>query len=720
MAEWLNSFYAPRSIAFVGASDDPTRIGGRPLHYCLRDGFDGELYAVNPTRATVQGLAAYASVADIPAAEVDLLVIAIQAKAIPKVLKQAAAKNARAAVILTSGFSETGTAGASLEAEIVAIAKQNNIRLLGPNCLGFYSTTNRVAATFSSLLETPPPAGPLAIVSQSGAYGAHIAMLARSRGIGLASFAATGNECDIDIADLIAAATADVKVKIIACYAEGIRDGRALLRAIEVARTAGKSVVLMKVGTSVIGKKAAQSHTASLAGDDRTLDQLILRSGAIRVTTTQELVDTLYVLARHGPIEGDRLGILTVSGGAGILMADVAESSGFNIARMPKTSRDKLDARIPLGSSVNPVDTTAQAMSDASLVNDAVSLMTGEADYDAIVSFFMNWPESPVLGPPLRIAIESGLKGSKKVPFAICMNAEHETVREYERAGLLVFEDPAFAVLALARAVEAAKAIGGSTRSVPDLPKATGDTFVGFDEAQALQALAKHGVPVMPFATAPNAEEAVSVSERFSPPLAIKVLSPDVHHKSDVGGVRLSVEPGRKAGETTADILSNVARLLPHADLRGVLIAPMVSSIAELIIGARIDPSFGPVVSVGMGGVYAELLDDVAIGLAPVGKHDALALIKSLSGFPLLDGARGKIRADLDAAAETISALSQFIARNRDTVAEAEINPLSLLAVGQGAMALDALIVPAESNGVLGSQEAEIWHEPSEPNIART
>ncbi|QQN74401.1 acetate--CoA ligase family protein [Croceicoccus sp. YJ47] len=709
MAKSLDALFAPRSIAFIGASNDPTRIGGRPLHYCLRDGFEGEIYPVNPSRDKVQGLKAFPSIGAIPADEVDLLVIAVPPKAIPMVLAEAGAKNVRAAVVLTSGFSETGEKGAALEAEMLATARKLGIRLLGPNCLGFYKAGDGIAATFSSLLEDgPPPQGELAIVSQSGAYGAHIAMLARRRGIGLASFAATGNECDIGVADLIEAAAADINVKVIGCYVEGIRHGRAFLRAVEVARLAGKPVILLKVGTSSSGQKAAQSHTASLAGDDRTLDQIIGRSGAIRVETTQELVDTLYVLTRRGLLASNRLGILTVSGGAGILMADAAEAAGFDIASMPEPARADLDARIPLGSSANPVDTTAQAMSDASIVRDAVSIVTRQGNYDAVVAFFMNWPESPVLGPPLREAIQQGLESGSEVPFAICMNAGPRTVSEYEETGLLVFEDPSFAVTALAHAATAGRAISGAPACVPTLPDTSTKCFVRLDEAEALAALADAGIPTMPFATARNSAEAGRISRQFDGPLAIKVISPDVQHKSDAGGVRLAVDPGNQAADAASKILADVGRAHPAAEIRGVLIAPMIRGVAELILGARIDPVFGPVVSVGMGGIFTELLDDVAIGLAPLDANEALELIRSLCGFPLLDGMRGKPRVDIRAAAETMAAMSRFIARHRGTILEVEINPLLLLEEHKGAVALDALIIPetAENPVIQNGQAA--------------
>lgn len=690
----LEALFAPRSIAFVGASDDPSRIGGRPLAYCLRDGFCGDLFPVNPSRKTIQGLPAFASIADIPVDTLDLVVIAIAPPAIPQALEQAAQKSARAAVIFTSGFSEMGPEGAQLQAEMLAAADRHSIRLLGPNCLGLFDNSTGLAATFSSMLEEDPlPPGPVGIVSQSGAYGAHICMLLRKRGVGITQFVATGNECDIDIAELIESMANHAQIKVIACYAEGISDGRRLLSAIEKARQAGKPVLLMKVGRSATGRSAAQSHTASLAGDDRTFDALLRQSGSVIVGTTRALVDALYVLCKAGPLANNRLGILTVSGGAGILMADAAENCGLDVSPMPSQARKALDTRIPLGSSINPVDTTAQVMNDPSILSDAVNAMLSDGGYGAIAAFFMNWPESNILGPAIRAAVTESLQQSPSAHFAICMNAAADTVDHYDRAGMLVFEDPEQAILALSIASEVARKLTAPVMAIAPLPgPAEGVAWDQYDEADALKALGDAGVPVAPFATANSEEEAATKSGRFEGSLAIKVLSPDIQHKSDIGGVELEVQAGQAAGVATSAMLSRVLTAAPDADIRGVIISPMITGIAELIIGARIDETFGPIVTVGLGGTFTEILEDIAIGLAPINNEDALGLIRSLRGFKLLAGARGRPHADIEAAAQAMVALSLFIAKHRETVAEVEINPL--IVRESGAVAVDALIIP--------------------------
>ena len=692
--ESLEALFAPRNIAFVGASDDPSRIGGRPLAYCLRDGFSGDLFPVNPSRKTIQGLPAFASIADIPVDTLDLVVIAIAPPAIPQALEQAAQKSARAAVIFTSGFSEMGPEGAQLQAEMLTAADRHSIRLLGPNCLGLFDNTTGVAATFSSMLEEEPlPSGPLGIVSQSGAYGAHICMPLRKRGVGITRFVATGNECDIDIAELIEAMANHTQIKVIACYAEGISDGRRLLSAIEKARQAGKPVLLMKVGRSATGKSAAQSHTASLAGDDRTFDSLLKQSGAVIVGTTRALVDALYVLCRAGPLANNRLGILTVSGGAGILMADAAENSGLDVSPMPSQARKVLDTRIPLGSSINPVDTTAQVMNDPSILSDAVKVMLSDGGYGAIAAFFMNWPESNILGPVIREAVTQSLQQNPSAHFAICMNAASGTVDHYDRAGMLVFEDPEQAILALSIASEVARKLAAPAMAIAPLPSpAKGLACDRCDESDTLETLSGFGVPVTPFATAKSEEEAATESGRFDGALAIKVLSPDIQHKSDIGGVELGVKAGQAVGVATGAMLSRVRSAAPDAEIRGVIISPMITGIAELIAGARIDETFGPVVTVGLGGTFTEILEDIAIGLAPIKHDDALGLIRSLRGFKLLSGARGRPPADIDAAAQAMVALSQFIADHREDVAEVEINPMIIRE--RGAIAVDALIVP--------------------------
>jgi acyl-CoA synthetase (NDP forming) len=692
MTSTLDALFAPRSIAFVGASGDPTRIGGRPLSYCLRERFAGPLYPINAGRSEVQGLTAYASIDAVPEAEIDLAVIAIAPGLVADAIRDAGRKGVKATVILSSGFAEVGESGAALQSEMLDAARTAGIRLLGPNSLGAFSNGTGMCATFSSLLEDGSvPMGPLGIVSQSGAYGAHLAMLMRRRGVGLSRFVTTGNEADITVADCLSHMAGDPDVGVIGCYSEGIADGRAFLAAAEAARAAGKPVVMLKVGRSEDGRKAAQSHTASLAGDDAVFDAAARAAGVERVETTQAFVDLLYTLCRRPPVAGNRLGVLTVSGGAGVLMADAASAAGFRLPPMPEAAQAAIAARVPFGSAVNPIDTTAQAMNDPTLVRDATHAMLAEGGYDAVVSFFMNWPDSPLIGPGLRAAIAEGMAGHEERTVAMAMNASDETRRAFDAAGMLVFDDPSHAVVALAASRRIGEALARSGDIGASLPPTVPLPRRSHDEAEAVALLAAAGVPMTDVVTAPTPDAVAAASTALGRRVALKILSPDILHKSDIGGVVLGLE-GEDAVRTAATaMLARCTAAAPAATIRGFLAAPMAASGLELLVGARIDHAFGPIVTVGLGGVFVEIFRDVAIGLAPLHEAGALALLRSLKAWPLLAGARGRAPADVDAAARAIAALSRFAATHRDDLVSVEVNPL--VVHEQGATGLDAVIV---------------------------
>jgi acyl-CoA synthetase (NDP forming) len=685
-------FFRPRSIAFVGASDDPQRIGGRPLAYSLRDGFNGAIFPINPGRATVQGLPAWPSLDAVPDS-IDLAVLAVPAAHVPAAIRAAGARGARGAVVLSSGFAETGAEGAGLQSAMLAAARESGLRVIGPNSLGLIANGNGVCATFSSVIETGAMRpGTLAIVSQSGAYGAHLAMLALARGIGISRFVTTGNEADVTLADCIAHMADDPAVGVIGCYSEGIEDGRAFLAAVERARRAGKPVVLMKVGRSADGQAAAQSHTASVAGDDAVFGAAAAAAGIVRVDTTQEFVDLLYTLDRRPPVGGNGLGIISVSGGAGVLMADAAAHYGFRLPPLGTAAQAELKAAIPFGSATNPVDTTAQAMNDLSLVGSAIRTMLDDAGYDAVVGFFMNWPDSPALGPRLRAAIADALHGRADRTVAVAMNAGPETIEAFDRAGMLVFDDPSHAIRALAGSRRIGEALAAEHAPEIPLAPALGLPLGALDERQSSLLLSEAGVPMAALGQAADPDAVAAAVAALDRPAVLKILSPDIAHKSDVGGVVLNLTEAVAARRAAETMLATVRAATPDVELRGFLVGPMEGGGVELLLGGRIDPVFGPVIVCGLGGVFVEIFDDVAIGLAPVDAAGARRLLQSLRAWPLLDGARGRPAADVDAAAEAIAAFSRFVAAQADDVVSVEINPLLVRAAGLGVVGLDAVI----------------------------
>lgn len=685
----LSCFLAPRRVAVVGASSDPVRIGGRPIAYMKRLGFAGEILPVNPSRAEVQGLRAYPDLAAIDGV-IDLVVIAVPTPHVAKALVDAARKGARGAVIFSSGFAEIGGDGIAQQDNLRELARAHGIRVVGPNSLGVFSAISGVAATFSSFLELEVPQdGNIAIVSQSGAFGAHLSILALERGLRLRHWVTTGNEMDLGTSDFIAAMAADPAVRVIGVYAETVGDGRRFLDAVAAARRAGKAVVVMKVGRTQAGSDAAASHTASLAGDDAVFAAALEQAGGYRVLRTDAFVDALYALSVKGVMQGDRLGILTVSGGAGVLMADAASDAGLVLPPMPDASQEALRALVPFGSPVNPVDVTAQALNDMTLVGRHLHEMFDQGGYDGVAGFFMNWVKSPTTGAALRATVAEAMAGFGDRVFAIAANATPEVIADLEAIGALVFADPT-------RTIDAMAAMQHQGEAAPlwqpeDLPLAANPFLQGpLHEAALKDLLRGYGLPFPTEYIADTAEAAAQAADRIGAPVAVKILSPDIAHKSEVGGVALNLSGGAQVQARASTMLRDVRLAVPAARIDGLLVSPMLEGIAECIVGARQDPAFGTVVMVGLGGIFTEIMGDVALRVGPVTQSQALDMIHSLRGWPLLDGARGRPLADVAALAATVAAVSRFAHAHRHCVASVELNPVLVRAAGQGVVALDA------------------------------
>ena len=685
----IDAVLAPRSVAIVGASADPTRIGGRPIRYYKLGGFAGGLYPINPNRTEIQGLKAYASLADVPAG-LDCVVVAVPPDLALPALADAAAKGARGAVIFTANYAEAGPEGIRRQQELVATARAHGMRLLGPNCLGVYNAASGHAATFGGFLEGERGApAPIGIVGQSGAYASYIYVLLRKRGLDAARWLATGNEADITVADAIAHLVGDDGVRVIAAYVEGVKDGPAFLAALDMARAAGKPVVLIKVGRSEGGAAAALSHTASLAGDDKVFDALVREAGGYRTHTTEEMVDVTEALARRGPLAGNRLGILTISGGAGVLMTDEAADRGLVLPPLPAATQARLKAENPLGSFTNPVDFTAQAVNDLNLVGHALRAILEDGEVDAVAGFFMTWVASPATGERLQAVLAEAMRGYEDRIMALAASGPQEVLAAYRAKGFILNEDPSRVVATLA----ALAAIGRMLKqarapavALDGTPRLTGAETT---EASAKRVLASAGLEVLPEAVATTPEEAATIAARLGGPVALKIVSADIAHKSDAGGVALDVAPADVAVRSHA-MLAAVAAAAPAARIEGILVGPMAGEGVELIAAARTDPAFGPVVMVGLGGVFVEVMRDVVFRAAPVDEAGALAMIDALKGRALLGGLRGRPPVDVAAAARAIAALSRVAAANAGGFDTIEINPL--LVRPQGAVMLDALI----------------------------
>ncbi len=692
----LEAILAPRSIAIIGASQDPTKIGGRPVELLRRFGFPGAIYPVNPRAAEVQGLPAYASIAAVPETP-DLAIIAVAAEAAPEALEACAGRGVKGAVIFTSGFAELGAAGEALQARLRDTAKRTGIRVLGPNCLGAVSIAERSIATFSIVLEgSLPPAGPLGIASQSGNLGSYTALLARERNIGISRFLTTGNECDVDIADAIAWLARDPATKVILCVLETCRDAPRLVAALEEARQAGKPVVVLKIGASEAGQAAAASHTGALAGSDAVFDAVFRRAGAARVYSVEQLLDLGHAAAVLGDRlpKGRRTMLLTASGGFGVLLADAASAAGLSLPTPSEETQRRILAVVPYASPRNPVDATAQMSSRPEILEAILAALLEDDSCDALLLLL----SSSLYLPRLRSVYMPTLRAVReKHPGKVVMLAVHgpaDAVAELTAMGFPVVDGVGPSAQALAGLCDlaAARSLPPPPGTPPAAPPLDRDSIAS--EAGAKAVLAAAGVPVLPERVVGSAAEAAKAASAMGFPVVLKIVSPDLPHKTEVGGVVLDLRDAEAVAAAHEAMLARVRAAAPAARIEGVLVSPMVRGGVEMILGAKRDPVFGPVVLVGLGGIFTEVLQDVAVRPAPVDEAEALAMLRSLKAVPVLDGARGRPKADLAAAAGAIAALSRFAAEHAADVAEIDINPLLLRPEGQGAVALDALIVP--------------------------
>jgi acyl-CoA synthetase (NDP forming) len=687
----LTPLLAPRSVAVLGASSDPTRIGGRPIAYMQAQGFPGGLYPVNPNRAEIQGLKAYASVADLPETP-DVAIVAVPADLAAPSIEALARRGVKAVVMFTAGFAEMDEHGAAAQAAMVATARSAGMRILGPNCLGVFDARRSYYATFSSSFDSGwPVLGRIGIASQSGAYGTHLYTLARNRGIGASLCVMTGNEGDVTVGECIGWLAENPEVDVIAVYAEGIREAPGLIAALEAARAAKKPVVMQKVGRSELGGKAAKSHTASIAGDDAVTEAVMREFGVHRARNSEEMLDIAHTATRKIYPVANTLGVITVSGGAGVLISDVAESLGLAMPEMPPQAQQKLRELVPFCAPRNPVDATAQVSNDVTLVKTFTESMVRDGGYASVLGFFSmtassrRWPRIREQLNVVRLEYPDRL-------YVLSVIVPPERRDELEADGWVVHEDPTRAVVAIeAMGRYGAAFAAGPADPAPVVPVVTLPAATP-SEAEAKRLLAGAGIASAPEAACATADEAVSAAQRFGYPVVMKILSPDILHKSEIGGVLLDISATDTVRSGFALLLDRARAAAPTARIEGVLVAKQLTGGVECILGIHRDPVFGPMAMFGLGGIFVEILKDVVFHRCPFGIDTAEAMIRSIKGAPLLLGARGHKPADVKALAEMLSRLSAFAVAAGERLQSIDLNPVFAMPEGGGAFAADAVI----------------------------
>jgi acyl-CoA synthetase (NDP forming) len=650
---------------------------------------------VNPTAQDIDGLRCYPSVSAI-GAPVDLAIVVIPAAAVVAALEECAAAGTRHALIIASGFAEEGGMQDAVQQEIASIAKRTGMRICGPNAEGFYNDIERVSATFSPTMEfyperDLPPATPrrVGVIAQSGGIGFALFNRGRADGLRFSQVISTGNEVDLSAADFFAHMVDDPATDAILLFLESIRDPARFTAAAARAARLGKPVVAVKVGRSQAGVRAAASHTASMAGWDAAYDALFRKYGIATARDPDEAVAIMAAFVTCPLPRGKRAAIVTVSGGAGAWMADTLSAAGLEVPELPPALQETIGAFIPsYGSARNPIDITAQAAGEGGIVRCLDLLLRGD-DADVIVVVTSLTSEHRVTIDPDALRPLLALQ-AKPVLFFSYTRASDFGRRFMGSAGATVYTGLSLLGSAVAALQQRAEFV--PTETIPVQPVMLDLPAGPVAEHRAKSVLAAHGIPVAPHRLVRSVSELDETARALGFPLAVKIQSADILHKTEAGGVRLGIADHATLNDAYDTVLRNAARNMPGAAIDGVLLERMVAKGVEIIVGVIRDPVFGPVVMVGAGGVTAELFKDVTYSLAPVDVREAAAMLRGLRSFPLLDGFRGAPRADIAALADLVARVSAFAAACQDAVREVELNPVIVHPAGQGCSVADALL----------------------------
>lgn len=693
----IDAMFNASSVAIFGASSDPVKIGGRPVRFFQEGPFQGPIYPINSRRDEVQGLRAYPSLQAIEA-PIDLALLAIPGADVVETLEECAEAGVRSAVVFSAGFAETGKQGAAAQQRIKEIARKSQMRILGPNCIGAANSATGVFATFSaisqSMTEDIARQG-VAFVSQSGAVGPHCLTVARTMGLDFPVWATTGNEADLQLADLIAYLAQHEPTRAIAVYMEGCSDGERLKAALALAHDNQKPVIVLKAGRSEIGAQAVASHTAALVGSDDIYNAVFEAYGVCRVRTIEEMIATSYACAIEPFPTGPRLGILTGSGGVGILMSDYAEELGLEVSPLPEEAQRKLLELWPPAGVRNPIDTTAQATSDPSLLMRFLEVVVETGQYDTIVVFLTYLGLLEPWSSQFRDMLVEARRRWPDTYMAVSMLATPTLTRELSDAGMVCYPDPADMLGVISRLVRLSEHLGSPLMNVDvgAVPHYDGRVL---REHEALELLGSADIPIVPTRVAKSSAEASDAATELGYPVVLKILSADIQHKSDVGGVAIGLDSANAVTAAYRDVTAAVRGHLPNVELDGVLVMPQISGGVETIIGVHNDPTFGPIVVFGLGGVMVEAIGEVEYRLAPLTTVAAEEMIRNSASYRVLRGVRGAAPADVPALARVISSLSVFAAANASTIESIDLNPV--IARPDGAVVVDALIVPRQVN----------------------
>ncbi|QNP47532.1 acetate--CoA ligase family protein [Diaphorobacter aerolatus] len=689
----LESALNPRSVAIIGASENIHKIGGRPIHYMQREGYLGKIFPVNPGREEIQGHRSYASLSALPEVP-DLALIVVGGDRTVAAVEECAARGVKSAVIIASGFGETGAAGKEVEQHMLAKARAAGMRLYGPNTQGLANFGTGAIAGFSTMfIEVPPEDGPVAVISQSGGMSSMIYGLLRGRGIGVRHVHATGNEADVTVGEMALAVAHDPDVKLMLLYLESVSKPEILAQAAAFARSRDLPIVAVKAGRTAGGQRAASSHTGSLANEDRSVDAFFRHHGIWRVRDPHEQARAAQAYLKGWRPDGKRLVVVSNSGASCVMGADAADDEKLPMAELAQGTQDALAAKLPgFATTQNPIDITAALLSNSGLFGDVLPEVAKDPAADL---FFLNIPVAGAGYDVERFARDAAaFEAAAGKPVAIA--AWQDSVASAFRAqGMAIFPNEGEAIAVLAQLANHTALMRRPRVAAPaptrvTLPQGT-DPFL--NEAQSLAVLAQHGVPVVDMQLCQTADEARTAYGRISADgkrVVMKACSRDIPHKSEHGLVALNVNSADQASQLFVQFWNRMDELQATRD--GVIVAAMHGGRHEFMVGAQIDPVFGPVVVVGDGGKYTEALDDCVVLLPPFSAEEVQAALRTLKIAPLFDGVRGEPPMDIAALSQLAVAIGHFAMSASDQVSSLDLNPVLVGSVGEGAMVVDALV----------------------------
>lgn len=692
------SFFCPRSVAVVGASRKKGKVGNVILENIINSGFKGKVFPVNPKADEIHGLRCYPSLLDIPS-DIDLTIIAIPAQFVCQTLEECAKRNTKWSVVISAGFKETGIEGAKREIQLIETAKKYGIRILGPNCLGVIDTTCPLNASFSTSVF---PKGDIGFLSQSGAFGTSVLDKANVSNIGISKFVSLGNKADISENDLIVEWENKEDTMVIMAYLEGVKCGREFVK-ISSRVSKKKPIIVLKSGNTDAGARAVSSHTGSLAGSARAYEAAFKQAGIIRANTIKDFINYAVAFSYQPLPKGKKVAIITNAGGPGIMATDACEKNNISLATLGIKTIEKLKEFLPEAANFyNPIDVLGDALSDR--YKKTMEVVMEDSNVDAILVMLtpqaMTHPSETAMAIvevmekhkrriPILTSFLGGTKIEKAVKFLAKKNIPNFDIPEDAIDTLKVMAEYADWKLQKDAPIENFSVKREKVREI--FGRCRSEDRLELGEMEARGVLEAYGIRIPRAELASDINEAKEIAKRIGYPLVLKIVSPNILHKTDIGGVRIGIKNEEELEENYDDILFHVKKYMPDANIRGILVQEFVMDKKETIVGVSEDPQFGPMIMFGLGGIYVEVLKDVSFRIAPVSRQTAGEMIKEIKTFKLLEGARGEYPSDIDSIIETILRVSQLVTDFPEII-EMDINPLFVKKQGEGSIVGDARI----------------------------